>query len=152
LQISIYLLNFDLIKNLNNTIMSTKVIVGGVISAIVMFLLGWLIYGVILTDIFPMDGEMTGQGMLWIFLSNLFWGLLLAYVLGTWAGVSTPMGGAKAAAIIGLLAGLSADAMGMAMNNMDMKQMAFDVIATVVIAAVAGALIGWYNGRNTAAA
>ena len=132
--------------------MNTKVIVGGIIAAIVMFLLGWLIYGVLLADIFPMDGEPSGMAMGMIFASNLFWGLLLAYILGTWAGVSTPMGGAQAAVIIAILAGLSMDAMQMGLEVMSMKQAIIDVIAGAVLSGVAGAVIGWYNGRGSTAA
>jgi len=132
--------------------MNSKVIVGGVIAAIVMFLLGWLIYGMLLSDIFPMDGEPSGMTMGMLFLSNLFWGLLLAYILGTWAGVSTPMGGLQAAVIIAVLAGLSMDTMQYALGDITMKQAVVDVIAGVVIGGIAGAVIGWYNGRGKAAA
>lgn len=131
--------------------MNTKVIVSGVIAAIVMFLLGWLIYGVLMADLFPMDEEPTAMAMVWMFLSNLFWGLLLSYVLITHAGSSNAMDGAKIGAIIGILAGLSIDSFHMSMGHMTMNQMVADVIAGTVMAGIAGAVIGWYNGRGAAA-
>jgi len=138
--------------------MNTKVLVGGIIGAIVMFLLGWLIYGVIMGSMVEDMPEPTSMGLLWIFIANLAGGLLLAYIYATWAGISTAMGGAKAAIIIGLLMAIWFDSFNMAMPEMyiesarmTISNMLMDVVMTVVIIVGGGASIGWYLGRGKAA-
>lgn len=138
--------------------MNTKVLVGGIVGAIVMFLLGWLIYGVLMGSMMEDMPEPTSMGLLWFFIADLAVGLLLAYIYTKWAGISTAMGGAKAAIIIGLLMAIWVDGFAMGMPEMyaegyqmTIPMMLMDVVIQVVIVAAAGAAIGWYLGRGKAA-
>ncbi len=102
--------------------------------------------------------EPTSMGLLWFFIADLAVGLLLAYIYTKWAGISTAMGGAKAAIIIGLLMAIWVDGFAMGMPEMyaegyqmTIPMMLMDVVIQVVIVAAAGAAIGWYLGRGKAA-
>jgi uncharacterized membrane protein len=131
--------------------MNTKnFLIGGIVGGVVFFLLGYLFYGVLLTDFFrehpgtatnvdrPMD-----QFQWWaLILGNLFFGLLLAYVF-TKSGVATLTSGLITGAILGFLVSASIDLSIYATTNIASKQMvAADVATTTVIAAITGAVIG----------
>jgi hypothetical protein len=150
-----------LTKTKNIKIMNTKVIIGGVLGAIVMFLFGYLIYGLLLGTLFPEmfgmedDGKMEAMSLVWIFIGQLGTGLLLAYIFGQWANISTAMGGLMAALTIGLLMAISFDSFMMAFpdafvegRQMTIPSAAIDVIATTLVTMVGGAAIGWYYGRG----
>lgn len=134
--------------------MNSKVIIGGVVGAVVMFLLGWLVYRVILGSMNPDMPDPTPMGLVWIFIGNLSAGLLLSYVFSNWANISTAMGGAKAALIIGVLVSLWFDSFAMAMPEMwveaarmGLTEMIIDVVASTAIMVGGGTVVGWYLGR-----
>ena len=85
------------------------------VGFIVLFLLGWLIYGMLLMDFYGNNsGSASGvmradDEMIWwaLILGNLFQAYLLVYIFGNWANITTFSDGLKAGAIIGLIMGLA---------------------------------------------
>lgn len=134
-----------------------KVIIGGIIGGIVLFLLGWIIYGMLLMD-FMMQHSRTKTGvfrseteMVWWALigGNLIMGLFYSYVLNR-AGEKTLAGGAITGGTVALLMTLAYDLMLYAQLDLWGKTaMAADFAASVVIGAIVGAVIGWWNGRGS---
>ena len=90
---------------------SQKFVAGGIVGAIVYFVLGYVFYGMLLKSFFDNNGMAVNMdAMVWwaMIVSNLAAGFLFAYVLSK-ANVSTAGGGAAVGFIVGLLMSLSFD-------------------------------------------
>ncbi len=112
-------------------------IAGSIAGAIVYFLLGWLFYGILFTDLYPQGGS-----MLFIFLGCLSFAALLAYVFTKWANISTWMTGAKGGAAIALFYALSMNFFMYASQEPNYQNIAIDVVITIISGAITGAAIG----------
>ncbi len=135
----------------------TKFLVASLLGAVVAFLAGWLIYGILLRDM--MSKAMTAAAaavnkaepnIAGLFVSNLMYAILIAYIFENWAKIRTFMGGAIGGGIIGLLIAASMDISFWSMLNMyqDASVIFFDVAANTVLSAITGGVIGWYLGFN----
>ncbi len=136
---------------------SKKFLIGGLAGGVVFFLLGWLLYGMLLMD-FMMQHSNTSTGafraeadMIWwaMVVGNLVMGFLLSYVLNK-ANVAGAMAGATTGAIVMLLMVTAIDCILYAQLNLwDTTAMIVDILVSTVIGAIVGAVIGWLNGRNS---
>jgi uncharacterized membrane protein len=137
--------------------MKTNVLLAGLAGGIAAFLLGWVIFGMALmgyyeANMIHYDGLMKGEGEMHLglmFLSNLMFSLMLAYVSDR-MGVIDLKGGLLTGAIIGFLVYLSVDLAFLAMMNMfaNSTMVVVDVLANTVWAACIGAVIGLVLGRR----
>lgn len=135
--------------------MSTKVILAGIAGAVVAFLLGWLLWGVLAMD-FMMANTTHYEGLMkempnlfLIFLSNLIWGLFVAYVFDRWASISTFTGGMVGGLIIALPISLMFDLYFLAgMNLYNVQAVVVDVLLNTVVGVVIGGVIGWVLGTG----
>ena len=133
--------------------MNTKTLLGALIAGIVSFLLGWVIFGILLMDFYNSNmvqysGLMKNPPEIWIIaVANLVYGLLLAWIFSA-ANVNTVSKGFSAGLIIGFLMTLGFDLMLYAqMNLYTAKLVAIDVILSAVFVGVIGAVLGWWFGR-----
>lgn len=135
--------------------MSTnKILIAGIIGGVVAFLLGYLIWGMLLSDFMKgnMGGEITGfektEFVWWMMLlGNIAWGLLYAIIFGRWANIRTIQTGAIAGAVIALLIGVSYDfGLYSYSNMMNMTAVFVDILAGGVLGAVVGAVVAWVLG------
>jgi hypothetical protein len=120
-----------------------KFLVSGLMGSIVNFLLGWLLYGIIFAAQFPVTGLMN---MTMIVLGSLAAGLFVAYIFAKWAQISNWKTGLQAGAVIGLFLGLYYDFYNNAMKataDIDWKTLGLDIMLTIVITALAGAVIAF---------
>ena len=132
-------------------------ILATLVGFIVLFLLGWLIYGMLLMDFYGNNaGSASGvmrmeDEMIWwaLILGNLFQTYLLVYIFGSWANITTFSDGLKAGAIIGLLMGLAFNlSMYGTSNLMNMTSALVDPIVSAVIMAITGGVVGFMLGRK----
>ncbi len=140
--------------------MNTKVLLAALAGGIAAFLLGWVIFGMLLTGYYDAnmihyEGLMKPQAEMnlgLMFVSNLMMSSALAYALHR-MGVSTLLGGVIAGAIIGFLFYLSVDLAFMSMMNMfsNSAMVLVDVFANTVWAACVGGVVGLMLGRGTKA-
>jgi len=119
-------------------------LVSGVVGGIVNFLLGWVFYGMLFKDIYP-EGE--NMNLLFTFLGCLTSGLFIAYIFTKWAGITNPVTGIKAGAVIGFFTSLSMNLFMYSNRTVNYQNMALDVIITIVISAFMGAIIAFVNGK-----
>mgnify|MGYP006086871961 FL=1 len=128
--------------------MNTKsLFLSGIAGTIVSFLLGFLFYGLIFTDIYPDDAE---QCMLFIFLGCLFYAFTFALIFSRWAHISTFDSGAKAGFLIGLLWSLSMNFfMYASMSELD-SNFVILVAIDAVSAAIMGSVISLVLGKTKA--
>jgi len=141
---------------------TNKFLVGGIIGGIANFLLGWLVWGTLLMSF--MQGHTTTPGkavmrtdetMIWWALigANLLLGFLISYILNK-AGAMSAGAGAAIGAVVGLLMSASIDFFNYAFMDLSdsMITIVVDVLASIVVTAIVGAIIGWFNGRGVKAA
>lgn len=142
--------------------MNTKVLLAALAGGVAFFLLGWLVFGILLDPYYK--SMMTEQGVaaqrgqsdmiLWaVALSNLVYGFLLALIYHRWASISTFQSGAIAGAIISFLITLSFDLGMYAMFTLwtGGAGLIVDPLANAVVGGIAGGVVGWalgFGGRK----
>jgi hypothetical protein len=132
-----------------------KILIAGIAGGVIFFLLGWLVYGVLLMDFMSANSGMAASmqkktpDMLPLVFSNLAWGFLFALILGKWStGVSIAQGASRGA-VTGLLVALFVDLSWYATTTMfTVRCLAVDIVAMTVIAAIGGAGIAWILGMG----
>jgi hypothetical protein len=138
--------------------MSTKTLIGGLLAGIITFFLGWIIYGMLLSDFMASNAgacmlpeEEMSIGL--IAASNLLMGILYALVLG-WANTSSAADGLKKGLLIAVLIGLGWDLMLHSMTNFfeNYTAIVVDVLAYMVMVGIASAFLGWFFNRDKKAA
>jgi hypothetical protein len=129
--------------------MNKKILIGGIAGGILFFLLGWLIYGILLMDYMDQHaglkpasdrGEADMQ-LTYIFAGYLLHGILLAYVLVR-SNVTTIVDGMVTGAIIGLLVTSSMDLTIYGTTYLLSKHSILaDIIAATAISAITGGVM-----------
>ncbi len=123
-------------------------IVGGIVGGIVDFLMGWLVYGILLKDTFPKPEGAGAENMMFIFMGCMCFGFLISFVFSQGEGISTMAAGIKMALGITLFMALSHCFFdSMYKDSMDVKMVAIDVVASMVLATVVGAAVAMVNGK-----
>ncbi len=132
-----------------------KTLIATIVGAIVMFLAGYLIWGIILEPIQKshitsyLGFERAEPNYILMFLSMLAAALLITIIFQRWAGIKTAVTGAKAGAIIGILIGLHFDLMTLAMTNWyDTFVVITNALGNIAWGAIGGAVIGFILGRE----
>ena len=132
---------------------SKNLILGTIAGAFTFFIVGFLIYGLLLTNFFTENmGSATGvmkdpPNFLILILGELASGFLFTYIFSHWAGIKTFATGAKAGALIGFLMGLSFNLINLATANIHTLNTAIvDSLVQLVMGALAGGVIGWVLG------
>jgi uncharacterized membrane protein len=130
-----------------------KLFIGGIASGILFFLLGWLIYGILLMDFMKANPGMASgfdraqPDMMYLVAGNLLSGFLMAYIF-TKASVNTLVNGFITGAVIGLLMAASYDCMNYAFTTLMSKKMIMaDVLAAAVLTGIVGAITGLIMGK-----
>jgi hypothetical protein len=134
---------------------TNKILLGGIAGGVAFFLLGWLVYGVLLMDFTTANYNQCimrpMQDMIWwaLVLSNLAFGFLLSIVFG-WSNTIGLMAGAKVAAIIGILLSLSIDLSFYSMSTMysNLIPVVVDIIAYTIMSSVVGIVVAWVMGMG----
>ena len=125
-----------------------KIFKGTVIGGIAFFLLGWLIYGILLMDYSAENynhcANRPGENVIWwaMVLSNFTTAFLLTLILN-WAGAKGAAGGLKYGAVFGFLVALAMNLSFYSMTTMfnHFFALVVDVLAYTVIMAIAGMVI-----------
>ena len=135
--------------------MKLSIIVATVVGAIVYFVLGFLIFGLALAQ-YIKDNTIQYAGLMKepmpdlvpLFLSNVLWSWLLAYIFDQWAGFRSFVSGAIGGAVIMGPAALAIDLQYLAFMNIYKTPLLIiiDVIAVMIMSAIVGGVIGWILG------
>ena len=142
--------------------MVARILAATVAGGIVFFVLGFVIYGLILDQMVMKPNMITYAGLMnetpvWIplVMANLVSALLLAYIFDKWAGIRTFMGGLQGGAVVMFLIALSFQLMFAAFMNLSKNYIpaVADVVGSTVMGAIGGGVIGQVLGmmnKNTA--
>lgn len=142
---------------------SRNFLVGGIVAGIAYFLLGWVIYGILMKDFMHDHSNPSFQAlmrpeneMVWwsMILGNFGFGFLLSYVMAK-SGTVTAAGGLVTGFVVGLLSALAIDFIFYAQMNMgDMTSVWADIAASAIMSALVGGITGFVlslmNKRVTA--
>ncbi|MBK8969801.1 MAG: hypothetical protein R3D58_12470 [Saprospiraceae bacterium] len=138
--------------------MNNRVLLAALAGGVTSFLLGWLIWGILLMDVLrevnpQIEGmEKSPPNLVLIFVSGLVWALLYALIYNRWANISTFKTGLIAGAWISGLFAISLDLMFLATTNMvSVNGALIDVVANIVVGGLAGGVIGWVLGYGNRA-
>ena len=141
---------------------TNKFLIGGIIGGIANFLLGWLVWGTLLMSFMKEHTTEAGKAVMradentiwWALIAaNLLLGFLISYILNK-AGVMSAGAGAAIGAVVGLLMSAAINLFNYAFMNLSdsATPMVVDMLASTVVTAIVGAIIGWYNSRGVKAA
>jgi hypothetical protein len=136
--------------------MLTRILLATLVGGIVMFGLGFLIYGILL-DAF-MKANMTAEAVklmkdqpnfILLFASNLVFAWVLAFIFERWASIKTFVTGAIAGAIIAGSIALAIDLQFSAIMNLmsGFVPVIVDVLGAVVLGGISGGVIGLVLGK-----
>ncbi len=132
-----------------------KMLLGALAGGVAYFLLGWLVYGILLSSVFAIAEETRTViakeqfGMTAMFISCLAYGLLLAYIYERWANISTFVTGAKAGAVIGALATIWVNMSMFAMYNfVTLQNSVIDLFVHAAVSALVGGVVAYVLGKG----
>lgn len=136
---------------------TNKFLVGGIIGGIADFILGYLIWGMLLKNFMSEHTTEAGkaimrgdENMIWwaMIAGALCWGLLLSYVLVK-SGATSAASGASTGAVLGLLVGAAIAFFNYGLENgADTTLMVVSIVVNLVVGAILGAVIGWFLGMG----
>lgn len=135
--------------------MLTRVLAATVAGGVAFFILGFLVYGLILDPTVMKPNMNTYAGLmnetpLWIplVLANFVNAFYLAYIFDKWASIRTFIGGLKGGAVVMFLIALAFQLMFMAFMNLSKNYIPFvaDVLGSTVMGAIGGGVIGQVLG------
>ena len=120
-------------------------IVGGIVGGVVNYLLGWLIYGILLND--PTAPNAGKENLMLIFAGCMIFGFLISYIFSQGEGITKCVPGIKVAAGAGLLTSLWFDCFYHMYDNLDYKMTIMGAAISLVMAAFVGATVAVVNGK-----
>lgn len=135
--------------------MLARVLAATVAGGIALFILGFVIYGLVLDPMVMRPNMIVYPGLMnetpvWVplILANLFSALLLAYIFDQWAGIRTFVGGVRGGAIVFFLIAVSFQMMFLAFWNISKNYTPAiaDVLGSTVLGGLAGGVIGQVLG------
>ncbi len=135
--------------------MKTKFILSGLAGGISYFLIGWLVYGIVLSGFYESntlhyDGLSKDMPVLWLLaLSNLMAAYFLAFVFDSWAKISTFIGGFAGGLIMGLFMAIIYNFSSYSMLNlMSTKLVLVDIIVSGLVIGIVGGVVGLVLGSG----
>lgn len=132
-------------------------ILATLVGFVVLFLLGWLFYGILLMDFYAINGGSAtdvyreDDQMIWwaLMLGNFMQAYLLVYIFGSLANITTFGAGLKTGAVLGLILGLSFNlSMYGTSNIMNLTATLVDPLVSTAMMAITGGVVGFMLGRK----
>lgn len=136
--------------------MLTRMLASTVAGGVTLFVLGFVIYALILDNTVikpnmnPLPGLTNEEPVLApLILANLVSAFLLTYIFDRWASISTFVGGLQGGAVVWFLISLSVQLMSVAFMNVYQNYIpaVADVVGSTVMGAIAGGVIGLVLGK-----
>lgn len=135
----------------------TNVLLAVAAATLVGFILGWLIFGVMLDSFYkanmtPYSGlTKDPPSFIAIFLSNLFWGIMLVLIFEKWAGIKSFGQGFLWGIVLYFLimAGFDILMYGL-MNLFTIQLVIVDIIANTILGGIIGGITGLVLGMGKA--
>ena len=135
--------------------MNIRVLVATLVGGITLFLLGWLIFGILLMDFFKANMHSYAGLMkeppnfVGLIVFNLAFAWLFAFIFDYWAKIRTFAGGLKGGALIMLPITIAIDFQYLAFMNLHLSYtpIIVDIIASTALGAIVGGVIALVLGK-----
>jgi hypothetical protein len=128
--------------------MNSKTLIGAVLGGLTLFAAGFVFYVLIFADYFAVNIGRATPEFAYIVAGEVVLGYLLVRILNA-VGASDVMGGAKAGAMAGFLIALGIGLIDYGANEItDLTHYLADAAVWGVRWGLAGAVIGWWSGRD----
>ncbi len=136
-----------------------KFLIGSLVGGITYFILGYLIYGLLLNSFFsehsiaPAGSMKAMADIIWwaLVLGNLFMGALLTYIFLKMGSIKSFGSGAGIGAAVGFFLWLSIDLINFGtQNSFTHKALLADVVVGIVMSSITGGIIGAVLGMGKA--
>jgi hypothetical protein len=132
-----------------------KITIAGIAGGVVYFLLGWLVYVILLKDFYAAHMNSCAMrpeaDMIWwaLIVANIMWGIFIAYIFNRWANITSFSAGLSAGAILFLLLGIAfgLGLYGYSTMYNDMTGLVVDILLGTVMGAIVGGVIGFVLGK-----
>lgn len=136
--------------------MNKRILIGGIVGGVAFFLLGWLVYGILLMDFYQANGNQSinrpMEEMVWwaLMASNLLSGFLIAFVFD-WTNTTDVVEGMKKGAILGFLMSASYDLSMFSMTTwfIGKRLVVVDIGVSTLFVAVGAGIIAWVMAKNS---
>ena len=119
-------------------------VVAGIVGGIIDFLLGWVFYGMLFTNIYPQNDNTKLE---LIFLGCMTFGFFISLIFTKWAGITNTISGLKAGAVIGLFYGLSMNFFMYSSQPVDYQILGLDTVVNILMGAGVGAAVALVLGK-----
>lgn len=119
-------------------------VVAGIVGGIIDFLLGWVFYGMLFTNIYPQNENTKLE---FIFLGCMTFGFFISLIFTKWAGITNTISGLKAGAVIGLFYGLSMNFFMYSSQPVDYQLLGLDTVVNILMGAGVGAAVALVLGK-----
>ena len=134
---------------------TNKILLGGIAGAVTLFILKWIVYGVLLIDwitanLNPCIMRPMNDYIIWaMILATFAFGFLLSIIF-SWSNTTGIVKGAKVAGIIGILFSVSVDLTlyGTSTRFSNLTAVFISVIVNAIMWIIAGAVVGWVMGMG----
>jgi len=134
---------------------TNKILLGGITGAVTLFLLKWIVYGVLLIDYItanfnPCALRPMQDYIIWaMILATFAFGFLLSLVF-SWSNTTGMMKGAKVAGILGFLYSISADMSlyGTSTRFISLSPVFVNIIVNTLMWVIVGVAVGWVMGMG----
>lgn len=135
--------------------MNTKLVLGIMVGGVVAFLLGWLVFGILLMSYYE-SHQVAYAGLIkdppnlvTLFIANVVYAAVLAIIMH-WSKMVGMMKGAVIGAVMVGLISFSMDLYFYSLMNYykDFTVVIVDVIVNIIFGGVVGACIGWVMGMG----
>src|SRR4030095_7296718 len=135
--------------------MNTKVLLATLAGSIAAFLLGWIVYGILLMNVMT-ENTIVYAGLMkeppnlvGIFLAGVCMAWLMAYIFYRWAGISDFAKGFMGGLIISFPIVLNYDISFYSFFNLySTSWLVMDVIVSTLFYGIIGGIIGWVLGMG----
>lgn len=135
--------------------MNIRVLVATLVGGLAMFLLGWLIFGILLMDFFKAH-TLNYSGLMketpnfvGLIVFNLAFAWLFAFIFDYWAKIRTFVAGLKGGALIMLPITVGIDFQYLAFMNLytGYVPIIVDIVVATILGAIVGGVIGFVLGK-----
>jgi len=121
----------------------------GITGFVVYFLMGWLCYGILFTEIYPKEEE-NANTLAFIALGCLFYAFLYAFIFTKWAGIRTFSTGLKTGFVIGLLYAIGMNFFMYSAQEFHANHFIIGILIDSFSTAIMGGFIGFVHGKTSA--
>jgi hypothetical protein len=115
-------------------------------GTIVYFLLGWLFYGILFTDIYPSEGST--KSLLFVFLGCVFYALLITQILKLTGNIITFKKGLTTGMVLGFIYTLSMNFFMYSSQTLNLEHFIVDVLIGTISTGIMSGIIAFVIGKT----